>query len=57
MRDGQPVLTWEPDLNENGTKFERLYKVYGKENLSDTAWTYPTNSPPHLFFVVTVEMP
>ena len=27
MRDGVPVVTWEPDLNENGVKSERLYKV------------------------------
>ena len=56
MRDGLPVLTWEPDLNENGTKSERLYKVYGKESLSDVDWVYPTNSL-HRFFKVTVEMP
>ena len=56
MRDGLPVLMWEPDLNENGAKSERLYKVYGKENLSDVGWVYPTNSL-HRFFKVTVEMP
>lgn len=56
MRDGVPVLTWEPDLNENGTKSERLYKVYGKKNLNDVDWVYPTNTLHH-FFKVTVEMP
>lgn len=56
MRDGLPVLMWEPDLNESGTKSERLYKVYGKESLSDVDWVYPTNSL-HRFFKVTVEMP
>jgi len=57
MRDGLPVLTWEPDLNENGTKSERLYKVYGSETLDDGGdWQYPTNSL-HRFFKVTVEMP
>ena len=56
MRDGLPVLMWEPDLNENGAKSERLYKVYGKESLSDAEWVYPTNSL-HRFFKVTVEMP
>ena len=49
-------MTWVPDLNENGSKSERLYKVYGKENLTDAAWAYPTNSL-HRFFKVTVEMP
>ena len=33
MRDGVPVVKCEPDLNENGTKLERLYKVYGSETL------------------------
>ena len=56
MRDGLPVLMWEPDLNESGAKSERLYKVYGKECLSDADWVYPTNSL-HRFFKVTVEMP
>ena len=56
FRDGLLVLMWEPDLNENGTKSERLYKVYGKENLSDAEWVYPTNTL-HRFFKVTVEMP
>ena len=56
MRDGLPVLMWEPDLNESGGKSERLYKVYGKEKLSDADWVYPTNTL-HRFFKVTVEMP
>ena len=57
MKDGAPVVTWEPDLNENGTKSERLYKVYGREGLGDgSPWQYPTNSL-HRFFKVTVEMP
>ena len=56
MRDGVPVVTWDPDLNENGAKSERLYKVYGKENLTDAEWVYPTDSL-HRFFKVTVEMP
>ena len=57
MKDGVPVVTWEPDLNENGTKSERLYKVYGRESLGDDSpWQYPTNAF-HRFFKVTVEMP
>ena len=56
LRDELPVLMWEPDLNENGSKSERLYKVYGKESLNDVDWVYPTNSL-HRFFKVTVEMP
>ena len=42
---------------EDGTKSERLYKVYGRESLgSDSPWQYPTNSL-HRFFKVTVELP
>ena len=57
MRDGAPLVTWEPGLNENGTKSERLYKVYGSETLDGGGeWQYPTNSL-HRFFKVKVEMP
>lgn len=57
MKDGAPIVTWEPDLNEDGTKSKRLYKVYGSETLDGGGdWQYPTNSLHH-FFKVTVEMP
>ena len=57
MRGDEPFITWEPDLNENGTKAVRLYKVYGSETLDGGGdWQYPTNSL-HRFFKVTVEMP
>ena len=56
MAEGFPKVTWEPDLNENGTKSERLYKVWGKEALDDEGWESPTNAL-HRFFMVTVEMP
>ncbi len=55
MRDGSPVVTWEPDLNTNGIL--RIYKVYGRESLDgESQWQYPTNSL-HKFFKVTVDMP
>ena len=55
MRDGAPVVTWEPDLNTNGDM--RTYKVCGKETLEGGGeWQYPTNSL-HRFFRVIVEMP
>ena len=55
MKDGAPVVTWEPDLNTNG--IIRIYKVYGSETLENGGdWQYPTNSL-HKFFKVTVEMP
>jgi hypothetical protein len=56
MRGESPIVTWEPDLNEDGAK-RRLYKVYGSETLeSGGEWQYPTNSL-HRFFKVDVEMP
>ena len=54
MTDGVPRISWEPDLNTNGEI--RVYKVWGKESLSDPDWEWPTNSL-HRFFKVSVEMP
>lgn len=56
MNDGMPVVRWVPDLNENGTKGLRTYKVWGKETIDSSKWEYPTNAL-HRFFKVTVEMP
>ena len=56
MKDGNPVITWEPDLNAGGGNV-RIYKVYGSETLNNCGdWQYPTNSL-HRFFKVDVEMP
>ena len=56
MRGETPLVTWEPNLNEDGVA-RRLYKVYGSETLENGGeWQYPTNSL-HRFFKVTVEMP
>jgi hypothetical protein len=56
MKDGNPVITWEPDLNAGGGNV-RIYKVYGSETLNNGGdWRYPTNSL-HRFFKVAVEMP
>ena len=54
MEGGSPVVTWTPDLNEGGTKSERIYTVEGKENLSD-GWG-PTNAASR-FFRVKVSLP
>ncbi len=54
MENGVPVIGWNPDLNEGGTKHERVYAVEGKANLTDT-WT-ATNSASR-FFRVKVSMP
>ena len=53
--DGAPVIGWDPDLNEGGTKHKRVYIVEGKENLTDKSWA-PTNSASR-FFRVKVSMP
>ena len=51
-----PLVTWEPNLNEDGTE-RRVYKVRGSETLKGCGdWQYPTNSL-HRFFKVTVELP
>ena len=56
MHGETPIVTWDPNLNEDGVE-RRLYKVYGSETLENGgAWQYPTNSL-HRFFKVTVEMP
>ena len=46
---------WAPDLDEGGTKSERVYMVEGKTNLVDRSWG-PTNAASR-FFRVKVEMP
>lgn len=53
-KDGAPVITWEPDLNEGGTKHERVYTVEGRESLTQGSWG-PTNANSH-FFRVKVEL-
>ncbi len=55
MEDGAPIIGWEPDLNEGGTKHERMYTVEGRESLSDGSWA-PTNSASR-FLRVQVRMP
>lgn len=60
--DGKPVLSWEPDLNENGTKDLRVYKTYGAKNLDGSdEWTDmdevgETEKELFNFFKVTVKM-
>ena len=55
MVDGALGVRWTPDLNEGGTKSERIYTVEGKTNLGDGAWG-PTNESTR-FFRVKVSMP
>ena len=53
--DGQPVISWSPDLNEGGTKQERIYTVEGRESLTEGSWG-PTNANSR-FFRVKVDLP
>ncbi len=53
--DGAPVIGWDPDLNEGGTKQERVYTVEGRESLTEGSWG-PTNAASR-FFRVKVSMP
>ena len=43
MVDDNPVITWEPNLAN------RVYTIYGKENLADRAWHSPTNELSRVF--------
>ena len=52
--NGVPHVSWTPNLNTNGEV--RVYTVMGKTNLTDAAWTCPTNAD-HRFFKVKVEVP
>ena len=54
FRGNVPVISWTPNLNTNCEV--RTYKVFGKTNLTDSAWVYPMNRS-HRFFKVKVEMP
>ena len=55
FENGEPIVTWTPDLNEGGTKHERVYMVEGKASLVDQTWG-PTNEATR-FFRVKVLMP
>lgn len=55
MKEGMPVVTWSPNLNEK--EETRVYTIYGKGSFDDGEdWTSPTNSL-HRFFKVGVQMP
>ncbi len=54
-KDGKPVIGWDPDLNEGGTKQERVYTVLGRESLTQGSWG-PTNAASR-FFKVKVALP
>ncbi len=61
--NGKPVVSWSPDLNEGGTKNERVYRVLGAKSLSgEVQWDDVTDvadwdAEGYRFFKVQVEMP
>ncbi len=60
MKNGVPNITWSPALNGEGVrKGSRLYRVWGKANLGDEAWSEVEAGieGAYRFFSVTVEMP
>jgi len=50
-KDAVSTLDWAPDLRP-----DRVYTVWGKTNLTDSAWHFPTNDATR-FFKVEVKMP
>ena len=60
MKDGVPIVTWSPNLNGEGVRGGvRVYRVWGKANLGDAAWSEvgAGEESDYRFFRVTVEMP
>lgn len=61
--NGKPVVSWTPDLNEGGTKSERVYRVLGSKSLGASAqWDDITDiadpdAEGYRFFKVKVKMP
>jgi len=55
LREGTPVITWDPNLNDE-QEGSRVYTIYGNLTLDNDGWTTPTNSL-HRFFKVGVDMP
>ena len=41
FENGEPVVEWDPDLNEDGTTTNRAYRVEGKPALTNE-WAPPT---------------
>ena len=60
FKNGLPKVGWEPDLNENGAKSERFYKVFGKKTLAaNENWTRLADEAAqkdYNFFKVTVNI-
>lgn len=59
FENGEPVVEWDPDLNENGTKPNRTYRVEGSDQLGEGEKWLPVeeNGKDFRFFRVRVGMP
>lgn len=60
--NGLPSVTPDPDLNEGGTKTNRVYRVFGRQSLTDGEWAEASNpaewdAKDYRFFRMTVKMP
>ena len=54
MEGERPLLSWKPSSGPDGEA--RAYAVWGKTNLTDRAWHFPTNDASR-FFQVRVSLP
>lgn len=57
MSSGVPKIAWEPDLNENGIKHERIYQVWGAKDLNAQWFKVEGDGGAYRFFKVTVGLP
>jgi len=61
FENGEPVVTWSPDLNDDGKQSLRKYTTYGCENLGgswqDMSMVPEADKSNYRFFKVTVELP
>lgn len=59
--DGKPIVSWSPDLNEGGTKSERVYRILGAKSLGgewdDVTDVSDPDAEGYRFFKATVELP
>ncbi len=56
VSNGVPIVSWHPNLNESTRN--RLYKIYGREDLSTMSeWEWPADRNRHHFFKVELTMP
>ena len=57
MSSGKPKITWDPDLNENGTKHERDYQIWGAKRLGGEWLKVKGDESNYNFYRISVELP